>query len=38
MKKRIRRKKLNKHLQLKSGQLFKENIRWIKFWVTSARE
>jgi hypothetical protein len=38
MKKRIKRKKHNKHLQLKFGQPFKETIRWIKFWVRSARE
>jgi hypothetical protein len=38
MKKKIKRKKHNTHLQLKSRQPFKETIRWIKFWVTSARE
>jgi hypothetical protein len=37
-KKRIKRKKHNKHLQLKSGQPFKEIIQWIRFWVTSTRE
>jgi hypothetical protein len=38
LEKRIRRKKHNKHLQLKSGQPFKGIIQWIRFWVTSARE
>jgi predicted transcriptional regulator len=38
MKKRIKRKKYNVHLQLKSGPPFKETIQWIRFWVTSARE
>ena len=28
----------NKHLQLKSGQPFKEIIQWIRFLVTSTRE
>jgi hypothetical protein len=34
----IRRKKHHKLLQLKSGQLFKGIIQWIRFWVISARE
>jgi hypothetical protein len=38
MKNRKRRKKSHKFLQLKSDQLFKEIIQWIKFWVISARE
>jgi hypothetical protein len=36
MKNKIRRKKCHKFLQLKSGQLFKEIIRWIRFWVISS--
>jgi hypothetical protein len=32
------REKRHKFLQLKSGQLFKEIIQWIGFWVISARE
>jgi hypothetical protein len=35
---RIRRKKHNKLLQLKSGQQYKGIIQWIRFWVISARE
>jgi hypothetical protein len=38
MTKRIKRKKYNKHLQLKSGTPSKGIIKWIRFWVTSARE
>jgi hypothetical protein len=38
MKNIIRRKKRHKFLQLKSSQLFKEIIQWIRFWVISARE
>jgi hypothetical protein len=38
MKNRIRRKKRHKFLQLKSDQLFKEIIKWIRFWVISTRE
>jgi hypothetical protein len=34
----IKRKMHNKNLQLKSEQPFKETTRWIKLWVTSARE
>jgi hypothetical protein len=34
----IRRKKHNKHLQLKPGGLFKGIIQWIRFWVISSRE
>jgi hypothetical protein len=38
MKKRIKRKKYNNHLQVKSGSLSKGIIQWIRFWVTLARE
>jgi hypothetical protein len=31
MENRIRRKKHHKHLQIKSGRLFKETTQWIKF-------
>jgi hypothetical protein len=34
MKKMIKRKKYNRHLQLKSGPLSKGIIQWIRFWVT----
>jgi hypothetical protein len=38
MKKRIRRKKYHRLLQLKSGPPSKGIIQWISFWVISARE
>jgi hypothetical protein len=38
MENRIRRKKHNKLLQLKSGRQFKGIIQWIRFWLISARE
>jgi hypothetical protein len=38
MKKRIRRKKYHRLLQLKSGPPSKGIIQWIRFWVISARE
>jgi hypothetical protein len=38
MKKRIKRKKNHKHLQLKSGRQSKGIIQWIRFWVISGRE
>jgi hypothetical protein len=38
MKNMIRRKKHHNLLQLKSRQLYKEIIKWIRFWVISARE
>jgi hypothetical protein len=38
MENRIRRKKHNKLLQLKSRRQYKGIIQWIKFWVISARE
>jgi hypothetical protein len=34
MKKRIKRRKYNMHLQLKSGPPSKGIIQWIRFWVT----
>jgi hypothetical protein len=38
VKKRTKRNKYHRHLQLKSEPASKGIIKWIRFWVTSTRE